>query len=66
MLRKEILNPELLRRTSIKNGSNFQSIFDTAPIGIFQSTPEGSLWRLINICQIDSEITINRKPGTDL
>jgi PAS domain S-box-containing protein len=43
MLRKEILNSELPGRTSIKNGSNFQSIFDTAPIGIFHSTPEGSL-----------------------
>ena len=43
MLRKEILTPELLGRTSIKNGNNFQSLFDTAPIGIFYSTPKGKL-----------------------
>ena len=43
MLRKEILNPELLERNSIKNGNNFQSIFENAPIGIFRSSPEGKL-----------------------
>jgi len=43
MLRKEILNPELLGRTSIQNGSNLQSVFDTAPIGLFHATPEGKL-----------------------
>ena len=43
MLRKEIFNLDLLGRNSIKNGNNFQSIFDRAPVGIFHSTPEGIL-----------------------
>ncbi len=43
MLRKEILNPELLERTSIKNSNNLQTMFDNAPVGIFHSTPEGML-----------------------
>ena len=43
MLRKEILNPEILERNSIKNRNNLQTIFDNAPVGIFHSTSEGLL-----------------------
>jgi hypothetical protein len=41
MLRKEILNPELLETNSIKNGNNFQNIIDNDPVDIFHSTFEG-------------------------
>jgi hypothetical protein len=43
VLRKEIINPELLRRNSTEDGNNLQSMFDNAPIGLFRSSPEGML-----------------------
>ena len=43
MLKKEIINPELPGRNSIKNINNFQGIFENAPVGIFHSTPNGKL-----------------------